>query len=35
MNDNYEKIKSAIKTKKQVHAVYGGHVREMCPHVLG
>ena len=31
----YNTIKSAILSKKQVVATYNGHVREMCPHVIG
>lgn len=31
----YTKIRSAIASKKQVVATYGGHRREMCPHAIG
>ncbi|MGC3991461.1 MAG: hypothetical protein QM796_17605 [Chthoniobacteraceae bacterium] len=31
----YNTIKSAILNKQQVVATYNGHVREMCPHVIG
>ena len=34
MTDTYQKIKTAILEKQQIHAVYGGHFREMCPHIL-
>lgn len=34
-HSTYELIKQAILEKKQVVATYGGHVREMCPHVIG
>lgn len=34
MNE-YEVIKEAIQNKKQIIAEYNGHVREMCPHVIG
>jgi hypothetical protein len=32
---NHEIIADAIINKKQVTAFYNGHLREMCPHVLG
>ena len=32
---NYDLIRQAIVEKKQIHATYGGHHREMCPHVIG
>ncbi|PHM29075.1 hypothetical protein [Xenorhabdus innexi] len=35
MSDNYDLIEEAIRNKKQVIAMYKGHLREMCPHVLG
>jgi hypothetical protein len=31
----YSLLYQAIEEKKQVIAMYGGHLREMCPHVLG
>ena len=31
----YDIIKQAIIKKQQVIATYNGHVREMCPHVIG
>jgi hypothetical protein len=31
----YAAIKQAIINKQQVVATYKGHVREMCPHVIG
>ncbi len=34
-SSNYELIRQAIIAKKQVIAVYQGHEREMCPHVIG
>ncbi len=33
--DPYELIREAILNKRQVHATYHGHRREMCPHALG
>ena len=35
MNENYELIREAIAKKMQVIAEYKGHLREMCPHVIG
>ena len=35
MTDTYQEITSAIQKKKQIHAIYNGHFRKMCPHVLG
>lgn len=32
---NYATIRTAILNKQQVVAIYQGHVREMCPHVIG
>ena len=32
---NYATIRTAILNKQQVVATYQGHVREMCPHVIG
>ncbi|MFW5498934.1 MULTISPECIES: hypothetical protein [unclassified Maridesulfovibrio] len=31
----FELLAEAIQNKKQVHALYKGHKRELCPHVLG
>lgn len=31
----YALIKNAVINRQQVVATYHGHVREMCPHVLG
>lgn len=33
--DAYEIIKRAIQNKQQIHAVYDGYERLMCPHVIG
>ena len=33
--DLFNIIQDAILEKKQVIGYYGGHYREMCPHVLG
>jgi len=33
--NNYMLIRDAILNKQIVKAVYKGHFREMCPHVLG
>lgn len=35
MSETYTLIRDAILNKRQVIAVYNGHLREMCPHVLG
>ncbi len=35
MTDSYELIRRAILNKEQVVAMYGGHLRMMCPHKLG
>lgn len=35
MNTNYGKIKEAIINKQQIIARYKGHLRYLCPHVLG
>ena len=34
-SSNYDLIRQAIINREQVIAVYQGHEREMCPHVLG
>lgn len=34
-NETYRMIRQAIIDKNIVVATYHGHVREMCPHVLG
>ena len=31
----YNLVRQAILNKQQVTAVYDGHYREMCPHVIG
>jgi hypothetical protein len=31
----YDVIRQAVIKKQQVVATYDGHVREMCPHVIG
>lgn len=35
MSDAYSIIRQAILDKDQVIVTYGGHRREMCPHVIG
>lgn len=35
MSATYDIIRNAIINKLQVVATYDGHVREMCPHVIG
>ncbi|MGA9284212.1 MAG: hypothetical protein WBV85_02100 [Solirubrobacteraceae bacterium] len=35
MSGIYETVRQAILEKHQVIAAYNGHVREMCPHVIG
>jgi hypothetical protein len=32
---NYNIIRTAILNKQQVTATYKGHIRKMCPHVIG
>jgi hypothetical protein len=32
---NYRLIRSAILAEQQVTCTYGGHYRELCPHILG
>ena len=34
-SDTYQIVRQAIIDKKQIVAEYNGHVREMCPHVIG
>lgn len=31
----YDLVRQAIADKQQIIAVYGGHIREMCPHAIG
>ncbi len=33
--DVYSLVRRAIVERKQVHAVFGGHERRLCPHVIG
>jgi hypothetical protein len=33
--DIYYLIRQAIERRQQVHAVYHGYYREMCPHAIG
>lgn len=33
--NKYEIIKKAIINRQQVHAVYKGKLRKMCPHIIG
>jgi hypothetical protein len=35
MEGAYALIRQALERRLQVHAVYGGHRRRMCPHVIG
>lgn len=35
MASNYDLIRAAIQNKQQVFATFGGHPRELCPHVIG
>lgn len=35
MSDVYSLVRQAIVDKEQIIATYKGHVREMCPHVIG
>lgn len=35
MSQAYDLIRDAIVNKQQVIATYNGHIREMCPHVIG
>ena len=32
---NYNRVREALLKKQQVVAEYNGHLREMCPHVIG
>lgn len=32
---NFEIIRSAIINRQQIHAIYKGYRRQMCPHALG
>jgi hypothetical protein len=34
-NRNYAAIYDAISKRKRISAMYEGHQREMCPHVIG
>lgn len=34
-SETYDLIRQAIADKQQIIAVYGGHMREMCPHAIG
>ena len=35
MRNNYAIIKNAILKKEQIIATYNGHLRKMCPHIIG
>src|ERR1700689_4216802 len=35
MSDAYSLVRQAILDKHQIIATYEGHVRELCPHVIG
>ena len=35
MNSNYDILRYAILNNLQVVCNYGGHTREICPHVMG
>ena len=35
MEDTYALVRRAIEERRQVHAIYAGHQRRMCPHVIG
>lgn len=35
VQDAYSIVRQAILDKEQIVATYGGHRREMCPHVIG
>jgi hypothetical protein len=35
VTDAYDAVRQAIVEKEQIVATYGGHRREMCPHVIG
>ena len=35
MSDTYLLVRQAIIDKHQIVAGYKGHIREMCPHVIG
>ena len=35
MSSTYDRVRTAVLKKQQVVAEYNGHIREMCPHVIG
>ncbi len=35
VSDTYAIVRQAILDKRQIVAIYHGHRREMCPHVIG
>lgn len=35
MSSVYDIVRNAIATKQIIVATYQGHMREMCPHVIG
>jgi hypothetical protein len=35
MSDLYSLVRRAIVEKKRIYAIYNGHRREMCSHVIG
>lgn len=34
-NAEYDTLRDAIEAKSRVQCMYQGHVRKMCPHVIG
>jgi hypothetical protein len=35
MSRTYNLFAEAIRTRRQIHCMYGGYARELCPHILG
>jgi hypothetical protein len=35
MSRNFDLVREAVENRQQVFALYRGHRRQMCPHVLG
>jgi hypothetical protein len=35
MSRTYDLFAVAIRTRRQIHCMYGGYARELCPHILG
>lgn len=35
MSDGYAVLRAALLARQQVTFTYGGHIRQVCPHILG